>query len=148
LKCTFFGHSDTPINVESTLKTALIGLIENHGVNTFYVGHQGNFDFLVQKTLKTLKYNYPHINYYMVLAYLPTQKHIGDNIVQHNTLFPDGLEKVPPKYAIDRRNRWMVDNSDYIVTYVRHNTGGAAKFKELAEKRGKTVINLAEINDR
>ena len=38
----------------------------------------------------------------------------------------------------------MLKKSDYVVMYVKRIYGGAAKFKELAEKAGKTIINLAE----
>lgn len=31
----------------------------------------------------------------------------------------------------------MIKQSDYIITYVTHNWGGAANFKSLAEKKGK-----------
>ncbi len=36
----------------------------------------------------------------------------------------------------------MVNQSDYVVTYMRKGTGGARKFKERAEKNNKTVINF------
>lgn len=36
----------------------------------------------------------------------------------------------------------MIEQADYVITYVTHSWGGAAKFKELAEKKGKTVINI------
>lgn len=36
----------------------------------------------------------------------------------------------------------LTDWWDIVVTYVRHFIGGAAKFKEFAEKKQKTVINL------
>lgn len=49
---------------------------------------------------------------------------------------------MPPNYAISRRNMWMIDNADYVVTYVKYIVGGAARFKELSEKKGKIVINL------
>ena len=32
--------------------------------------------------------------------------------------------------------------SDFVVTYVRHTWGGAAQFKEIAEKSKKHVINI------
>lgn len=40
----------------------------------------------------------------------------------------------------------MIEQSDYVVTYVNHNFGGAARFKELAERKHKTVINIATQN--
>ena len=57
-------------------------------------------------------------------------------------LYPEGLESVPPRYAISRRNKWMIRESDVAVTYITHSWGGAAKFAEKAKREGKTVINL------
>ena len=136
--CTFFGHRDTPENAEEPLRKILIQLIEKESVSLFYVGNQGNFDRIVRKVLKFFKQIYPHITYYVVLAYFPnsTQEDCTD------TIYPDGLEWTPPKFAIDKRNRWMLERSDFVVSYVVHTFGGAGKFMELAEKKGKTVINL------
>ena len=36
----------------------------------------------------------------------------------------------------------MIEQSDYVVTYITHSWGGAAQFAELAEKQKKTVINV------
>ena len=137
--CTFFGHKDTPDKIHKKLHDILIYLIEEKGVNVFYVGNQGNFDFFVIKELRALKTVYPQISYYVVLAYLPTVKSGED---YSDTILPDGIEKTIPKYAICKRNEWMINKTDYVVVYVRYSTGGAAKYKELSEKKGKTVINL------
>lgn len=139
--CTFFGHRDTPWELETTFREVLIDLIENKRVTCFYVGHQGDFDRMAKTVLKQLKTGYPHISYEVVLYSLSQGKHEGQDGTP--TLFPEGLEEVPPRFALDRRNRWMVEHADYVVTYVVHSFGGAAKFKALAEQKGKTVINLA-----
>ena len=60
-----------------------------------------------------------------------------------NTLLPEGIEAVHPRFAISWRNKWMIKQSDYVVTYITHSWGGAAQFAKLAEKQKKTVINLA-----
>ncbi|MBR1970364.1 MAG: hypothetical protein IKA17_08400 [Clostridia bacterium] len=49
-----------------------------------------------------------------------------------------------PKYAIVKRNQWMIEKSDYVIVYVKQSSGNAAKFKELSEKKGKIVINVAD----
>lgn len=33
-------------------------------------------------------------------------------------------------------------DADYVVTYARYIVGGAAKFKDLAVRKGKTVIEI------
>ena len=57
-------------------------------------------------------------------------------------LYPEGLESVPPRYAISWRNKWMIRESDMAVTYITHSWGGAAQFAELAAKQKKFVIEL------
>ena len=77
-----------------------------------------------------------------MLAYLPKKKDF-DLTDFSDTVYPDGLENVPPRFAIDKRNRLMLDWADVVITYVCTSIGGAAKFKELAENKGKRVINLS-----
>lgn len=138
MTCTFFGHRDTPLKTEPLLKATLRTLIENKGVDLFYVGDQGNFDAMARKVLSELSQTYP-ITYRVVLAYFPKE---ATNDSDHSIL-PDGIEAVPPRFAISYRNMWMLEKADHVITYVTHPTGGAAQFKALAEKRGKTVIECA-----
>ena len=138
--CTFFGHKDTPKEIEPTLRSTLIDLIENKNVNVFYVGNNGNFDTMVRRQLGDLSKTYL-ITYSVVLAYLPTEKNKNDNLT--NTIYPEGLETVPKRFAISRRNKWMIQQSDVVVTYVTHNFGGAAQFKEMAERQNKNVVEVS-----
>ena len=61
-----------------------------------------------------------------------------------DTVFWEGMERILPKYAIAERNKRMIEKADYVIVYVKRIGGGAAKFKELAETKGKTVINIAK----
>ena len=140
--CTFFGHADTPKEIEPILRSTLIELIEKQEVRLFYVGNHGNFDQMVTNTLGALKRQYPEIQFYIVLAYLPTNNHIA--LAEAETVFPEGLEHVPKRFAIVWRNRWMIDRSHYVITFVQRDFGGAATFQKRAAKKGKTVINLVE----
>lgn len=139
--CTFFGHKDTPKEIEPTLRSTLIDLIENKNVNVFYVGNNGNFDTMVRRQLEDLSQTYP-ITYHVVLAYLPTEKNKYNNLT--NTIYPEGLETVPKRFAISWRNKWMIQQSDIVVTYVTHSFGGAAQFKEMAVRQEKYVIEISD----
>lgn len=138
--CTFFGHRDTPERIKPTLRQAILDMIEKEGVEQFYVGAQGRFDQMATDILKELADRYP-IRFAVVLAYFPDDRR-NEAPKSAPTLFPDGQESVHPRYAIDRRNRWMVEQSDHAIVYVCRGFGGAAQFKALAERKGKTVINL------
>lgn len=135
---TFFGHKDTPKETEPTLRLALVDLIEKKNSNLFYVGNQGNFDAMVRRQLEDLAQTYP-ITYKIVLAYMPGKNDEPDE----HTILPEGLETVPRRFAISRRNKWMLAQADTVVTYVTHPSSGAYKMKETAVNKGKTVIELS-----
>ena len=138
--CTFFGHSDTPETVMPALKAVIVDLIENMNVTGFYVGSHGNFDRMAISILSELAKT-QSIRFYVVLAYQPTEK---DADYLAHTVLPDGIEAVPPRFAINFRNRFMLENANIVITYVTHSWGGAAKFKQLAKKKQKRIIELSE----
>lgn len=137
--CTFFGHSDAPETIKQPLHDALVDLIENYGVTEFYVGDSGNFDHMVCGQLRQLSKQY-HIDYSIVLAYLRNEKQgvYGND----NTIFPEGIEAVPKRFAISWRNNWMLKNSDVVVTYITRSFGGAVKFADAAKRQGKMMVEL------
>ena len=140
--CTFFGHRDCPSSIKPKLREVLIDLIENHAVDMFYVGQQGAFDGIVRSVLKELVPVYPHICYAVVLERLPPKRNEFDPRDYSDTMLPEGIETVHPRFAISWRNKWMLKQSDYVVTYIAHSWVGAAQFEELAIKQGKDVIQL------
>lgn len=137
--CAFFGHSDCYRLDEDMLRRTIEDLIEQ-GVDTFYVGNHGNFDGAVFSCLLKLKDRYPHISFAVVLAYLPTQKPEYD-IYHGYSMYPE-IEGGPQRFAIERRNKWMIQASDWCVVQIDRTFGGAYKFARMAKRRGLQVINL------
>ena len=138
--CTFFGHKECPDTIRSQLNEVLVDLIRNHDIDIFYVGNQGRFDAIVRGVLRELKKEYPQINYAVVLAYMPGKQ--TEFVDYSDTMLPEGIESIHPRYAISWRNNWMLRQSDYVVTYITHTWGGAAQFVSKAEKQGKIIIDL------
>lgn len=136
--CTFFGHKDSHGLKRETLLNAIEDLVKK-GVDTFFVGHQGNFDNMVYSCLLQLKKTHPHLSCSVVLAYFPTQK---NDARSDCSIFPEGLESVHPKFAIETRNKWLIDHADYCLCYVNNTWGGAYKFARKAKRRGLITINL------
>ena len=137
--CTFFGHRECCLD-SAVLLSAIEHLI-NEGVEEFLVGHQGQFDSMVCSSLRSLRERYPHIRYSVVLAYLQAQNRDEDF---SDTVYPEGIETVLPKYAIDWRNRYLIDRADICLCYIDYSWGGAYKFAQLAQRRGRKVINLGK----
>lgn len=145
--CTFFGHRQCPSSIKPNLKNVLINLIEHQKVNVFYVGNQGSFDDMVYSVLRELSQQYSHITYAVVLAYLPSESkgELSQSQDYTDTIYPEGIESVPKRFAIDWRNRWMLKQADYVVTYITHSWGGAAKYEQLARKHEKIIYNLSNL---
>ena len=139
MNSVFFGHRDCPDSLRPRLLEIIKAQIKR-GVLRFYVGNHGNFDRMALSCLRELKRIYPEISYAVVLAYLPT----NPTVYQPNeTVLPEEIESVPRRYAIDFRNRWMINHADLVVAYVTRSFGGAAKYVKKAENKGATIINLA-----
>lgn len=140
--CTFIGHSNTPQSAKSELLIVLANLIEHCSVDTFYVGNHGNFDVMVKQTLRQLNQVYPNVKYSIVLAYLPNKTAPFDT-EWHETIYPEYLAHTPKRLAIIKRNEWMIENSDFVVAYVKH-VGNSVNFLEFSKKKNKTIINIAK----
>lgn len=144
---TFFGHRHTLSDIGEPAEKLLIQLIEEDDADDFLVGSEGNFDRIIYAKLKKLQKKYPQIKVKIVLAYMPTSMpgtaHEREDF--SDTVLPEEIAASHPRYAIIKRNEWMINHADTVITYVQGVTGGAAKCKQYAEKKGKTVINLADL---
>ena len=102
----------------------------------FYLGGYGAFDSLAAAAVHRQKETYPHIESILVLAYLDRDT---DASRYDSTTYPP-LEKVPRRYAIVKRNEWMVCESDVVISGVTHGWGGAAKTLEFAQRKRKVIL--------
>jgi len=141
MKVTCCGHREVICSDKLTrqLRFVLCDLI-SEGADTFLLGGYGVFDSMAAMAIRDLKSIYPHIRSTLVLAYLD-RDHNAE--LYDDTIYPP-LEGVPLRYAISQRNRWMVDASDVVVSYVAHSYGGAATTLRYAEQKHKRIIRLVE----
>lgn len=102
----------------------------------FYLGGYGAFDSLAAAAVRRQKETYPHIEMILVLAYLDRKI---DTSHYDSTTYPP-LEKVPRRYAIVKRNEWMVSESDVVISGVMHDWDGAAKTLAFAQKKRKVIL--------
>ena len=56
--------------------------------------------------------------------------------------YAEGLELVPRRFAIPKRNHWMFSRSDTVVTHVLYPASNSFEAKAKAERQGKRVINV------
>lgn len=79
---------------------------------------------------------YSQIEIGLVLPYLNSSI---DDTGYCYTIFPP-LETVPKRFAIIKRNEWMVEQADIVVAYTTHEWGGAAKTLAHARRKNKQII--------
>lgn len=134
---TFCGHREVhePEKVKAWLKEVVESLILE-GTDTFYLGGYGQFDALAAAVVREKKERYPQIRSVLVLPYLDRE---FDASAYDETVYPP-LENVPRRYAISRRNEYMVDHADVVVAYVVYSFGGAGKTLKYAERKQKRII--------
>ncbi len=139
---TFCGHSKLieQNTIRAHLTRELRTLLE-HGNHKFYLGGYGDFDLLAAKVLYELKQEYPETESILILPYLDRK---ADASLYDSTIYPP-LENVPKRYAISRRNKWMVEQADMVIACADHDWGGASKTLEYAVKKGLHIINLGEL---
>ena len=136
---TFCGHREVhePEKVKGWLEEVVDSLI-HEGADTFYLGGYGQFDALAAAVVREKKERYPQIHSVLVLPYLDR---VFDVCAYDETLYPP-LENVPRRYAISKRNEFMVDHSDVIVAYVVYSFGGACKTLRYAERKHKWIVRI------
>lgn len=137
--CTFFGHKDTPEEFKENIEKEIVSLIQE-GVKLFLVGNNGHFDYFVQSILEKLSVDKKDIKYYIVLSKINEKALNG---IQSSTIFPEGLELVPPKFAISKRNEWLIKSSNIAVVYLRNKYSNCYKWVNKASSKGLKIINIA-----
>lgn len=146
--CFFIGHRDAPDSIGAVLEESINCHIRQYGVTEFVVGRYGHFDRMGGQAVIKAKRTYPEIRLMLLMAYyhpvLPLDLLSGFD----GTLYPDGMERVPPRFAIIRANQYMIQHSQYLITYDAGqigNTRALMKYAMGRERRGLLHIdNLAK----
>lgn len=137
-RCCFAGHNETyDDDVKNKIKEIAVRLIEDNEVTEFWVGNYGGFDRCAASAMREVKKAYPQIQLVLVIPYLT--KEINDNREDYykkydSIIIADIPEKTPAKLRIIKANEYMVDNCDFLICYVEHSWGGAARTVEYARR--------------
>ena len=141
---TFCGHRDFVETAEA--ENQLTMFLEKYArENVRLVCHNGgygNFDYFAAKCVQRMQEQYSNIRNCLVLPYIDQPFLERIEIFKNHfdeTIYPP-LESVPRKYAIIRRNEWMVDSADIVIAYVTYSWGGAARTLEYAKRKNKNII--------
>ena len=148
-RCCFTGHgiiaNEAVIRI---LKEKEKELIEHCNVNEFWVGNYGDFDRYATRAVNCLKKTYPQIRLALVLPYVT--KEINDNKEYYynhydEILISDVSFSTPKSLYIIKTNEYMVQNCGYMIGYITHTYGGAARtWRYASRQKHIKICNLAQ----
>ncbi|MBR2466033.1 MAG: hypothetical protein IKB38_03775 [Clostridia bacterium] len=147
----FAGHSFISSNnmVKEMVKDQIRNNIIDNNLVTCYLGGYGNFDEICARACRELKQEYGTIEIVYVTPYISLSEQTKIKEMQGCGLFDTSIyppiENVPPRFAILKRNEWMMTNADLIIAYVNHNYGGAYKSLQVAKRKKKKIINIYDL---
>ena len=148
--CSFVGHREVyDSTVEEGVCRQLDSLLKLQEPLLFYTGGMGHFDAICSSWVRRAQSRFPHrsIRLVLVLPYLTSE--INHQKKYYETrydeiILPEELVGVHYKSAIQKRNRWMVDRSDVIVSWVRRPFGGAFQTLRYAQRKNKKILPVNE----
>lgn len=144
---TFCGHRDFIETVK--LKEKLVDIISYFAKDyikiELYCGGYGSFDGFVNRCGTELKKTYSNVSSFLIVPYMTEDflKSIEYTRKFYDDVIYPPIEKVPYKYAISKRNEWMVDQADLVIAFVDHSWGGAYSTYRYAIRKKKNIFNLA-----
>lgn len=152
IACCFTGHRDISLverrQISSKLKETICDLVKTKGVTAFRCGGALGFDTIAALYVIELKNEYPEIKLIIDIPHRnqasmwsELDQHTYDYILNH----ADSINVISENYykgCMQKRNRHMVDNSDYVVAYVKRAKGGSYYTACYAESLDKNVLYI------
>ncbi|MBQ9914704.1 MAG: DUF1273 family protein [Clostridia bacterium] len=147
MKCCFTGHRDIPEQDISLLKNKVKEEIEHlicQGYKTFLCGGALGFDLLCGEIVLEIKEKIPDTELIVVFPCRAVNQKIWKSY-EKITERADQVLYLSETYfrgCYHKRNRYMVDHTDFVISYCRKNQGGAYYTIEYARTKGLPVISL------
>ena len=143
---TFFGHASffATEDDENLLMQAFESIIGEKDAD-FYLGGYGGFDAFACRCAKKYKALHKKSKLYFITPYISEnyyKKDIYASDADFSGVIYPPIEKTPPRFAISKRNDWMVRECDIVFTRMRHTYGRSYQFIRLAERLNKRVVYI------
>ena len=146
---TFIGHSSIKASIElsNKIKEIILSSTANAPTVTFYCGGYGDFDNLCASICRELKETLNNceivfVTPYITLAQQKKMNHLIDSNLYDSIVYPP-IENVPPRFAITKRNEWMISEANLIISYVYRTYGGTYNSLKYAQRKNKSIVNLS-----
>ncbi len=145
--CSLFGHREVAITAElvSAVEKAIESVIKQ-GVTKFYFGGFGEFDSLCHKIVSAKRQEFGLVRVYCLederyLRINKRPKYLLDEDYEQFVYLPLSYNSWYTR--IYYRNCEMIDNSDFVIFYIRNEEkSGAFKAYKYAKRKHKSIISV------
>lgn len=135
--------------VRERVDAAIASILTMDTAFCFYSGGMGGFDKLCESAVRQAKAG--HKEFEIELVYVSPYMSNSFNTQRDyyecyydDIIIPMELAEAHYKGAITKRNRWLVDNADYLIAYIYRDHGGAYATVRYAErKKACRIIHMA-----
>lgn len=148
IRCCFAGHRFASHSLLQEITLAVEDIVRDSEDIEFYSDGMGQFDKLCVQAVREIKKRYPEKEICLFLV-LPSYQYApgNDELRYMRNLFDDifvcdASDSSHYKSMIGKRNRWMVEQSDAMIAYVLHESGGAYTSLKFARKKGLRIIRV------
>ncbi|MBQ3565911.1 MAG: DUF1273 family protein [Oscillospiraceae bacterium] len=150
--CCFTGHrkisSEKYQQIFNKTLQVTEGLIKK-GFLYFLTGGALGFDTIAALVVLKLKEYYPHVKLFLILPCTSqtngwSEKNIA--IYEKIKLSADGFIYTSENYTrgcMQKRNRYLVDNSSFCICYLTENRGGTFYTREYAKNKNIEILNIS-----
>lgn len=161
--CCFTGYrpSKFPFKMDDAepefkkLENKLIDAVfsaADEGCYTFYCGMAMGFDLIAARAVLMLKevYNKASISLVCAIPFVDQAEKFDEKwhkMYNEIISFADNVILISDNYfngVYQKRNEFMVDNSDYVITWYNGLSGGTKNTLKYARRKGKKIVNLFE----
>ena len=142
ITCFMTGNHDAPQEIYPRILAEVKRHITEFGVAEFFVGAYGSFDSMAKRAVIEAKRTYPDVRLTLVMHYLNCRKYEMIQKEFDGSIYPDGLERSPMRFAIVRGNRIMAENTDFLIIYSANMAGNTRRLMDYAAEKN---IMMTEI---
>lgn len=145
--CAFTGHRRQLAELDVNLLDRVILNLIKSGVKNFYCGMAIGFDLAAAESVLSFKKQYDVRLYACIPCENQTENYSESNRRRYDNVLSqcDGEIILYPSYfdgCMQARDRFLADNCDVLVSFLRKMKGGTFYTVNYAEKSGVKIIEL------
>lgn len=148
--CAFTGHREIGADFSKEKLRATVEELVERGVEIFYCGMAQGFDLFCAEEIVRVKEKNENIKFIACVPYYGQEKKYGE---ENKKRYVELLKKSDEKIILTKsyfkgcelaRNRYMAEQADVLVAYLRKKTGGTAYTVGYFQKKrvGKEILFL------